>query len=750
MSDSFDPYRKWLGIPPQDQPPHYYRLLGIEPFEPDGDVIAIAVDGRMALIKNFQSGKYSKQSQKLLNEIAKAKVCLLNPEKKAEYDETLRQRLPSQKKAADPLPPKTRPPQTAAAPPVPMFDSSSVASRVSVRAGKRPSWQLPVAMGAVVVLIAGALVFFLSRDAGKTGENVAKRPVATDRSAKPQQPAVADGQNNAAAAEKPQPPVTKPAEPKPEPAPSERPGPGQKQPDPPHASNSRDKPAEQPADTDGPTDDGKPARLLGDLLDPAEGDKPDNPEATKPADKAPGRKTPPADKRLPVPERSDRETVEQKIRDIFKNEFDDAKTPDGKLALAAKLDKQARASADAPTDRFVLMQMACETAAAAGEVTDAFDMVDRMQKLYRVDPLPVKAHVLGKAIDSLRSGPQGAEAAQEVVDRAMKLAESAADLDDFDVAGHFTKLAISAAKKAKNVQLQRELNIRDRKFDRQKVQFASVKQALDALKATPDDPDSNSAAGRWYCFTKSDWQKGLPYLAKGKDPTLADLARQDTQQPTKPNDQAKLADGWWDRAEKEESLAKAEIQCRAESWYKQALPKLKGLDKVRVEKRLEEATAAVQPSATVREPEVRGVVQPGNIASATNGVEVTGVERGGQFLFDGNKTPVFGKEGHATSKWPSEWIVVFPKVYQLRTIRLRLWDGDDRFYRYTIATSADGREYSPLVDRSRGEWRGWQQVQFPPRAVKAIRFRGIYNSDNPYFQVVEFEAYCIPPREPPK
>jgi hypothetical protein len=26
----FDPYRKWLGIPPKDQPPHYYRLLGIE------------------------------------------------------------------------------------------------------------------------------------------------------------------------------------------------------------------------------------------------------------------------------------------------------------------------------------------------------------------------------------------------------------------------------------------------------------------------------------------------------------------------------------------------------------------------------------------------------------------------------------------------------------------------------------------------------------------------------------------------
>ena len=40
MTESFDPYHKWLGIPPQDQPPHYYRLLGIELFESDPDVIS--------------------------------------------------------------------------------------------------------------------------------------------------------------------------------------------------------------------------------------------------------------------------------------------------------------------------------------------------------------------------------------------------------------------------------------------------------------------------------------------------------------------------------------------------------------------------------------------------------------------------------------------------------------------------------------------------------------------------------------
>ena len=33
MSESFDPYHKWLGISPKDQPPNHYRLLAIDEFE---------------------------------------------------------------------------------------------------------------------------------------------------------------------------------------------------------------------------------------------------------------------------------------------------------------------------------------------------------------------------------------------------------------------------------------------------------------------------------------------------------------------------------------------------------------------------------------------------------------------------------------------------------------------------------------------------------------------------------------------
>ena len=92
MSD-FDPYHKWLGIPPKDQPPNHYRLLGVELFEPDPDVIDAAVEQKMLFVNQCAMGSHVEHSQRLLNELSLARVCLLNPTQKARYDAELSERL---------------------------------------------------------------------------------------------------------------------------------------------------------------------------------------------------------------------------------------------------------------------------------------------------------------------------------------------------------------------------------------------------------------------------------------------------------------------------------------------------------------------------------------------------------------------------------------------------------------------------------------------------------------------------------
>jgi hypothetical protein len=116
---SFDPYHKWLGIPPGDQPPHYYRLLALQPFESDAEVIHSAADQRMAHVRMFQSGIHSEASQKLLNELAAARICLLKPERKAAYDADLKAKLtpPSSPSQPTTAPAPAAPAAMAAVPP---------------------------------------------------------------------------------------------------------------------------------------------------------------------------------------------------------------------------------------------------------------------------------------------------------------------------------------------------------------------------------------------------------------------------------------------------------------------------------------------------------------------------------------------------------------------------------------------------------------------------------------------------------
>ncbi len=101
MSESFDAYRAWLGIPPQEQPPNYYRLLGVRTFEDDPDAIAAAADGQVGSLHAYQAGSLAGVARRLLDEVADAKACLLNPTRKAAYDAGLRESMQAEQKRSE-------------------------------------------------------------------------------------------------------------------------------------------------------------------------------------------------------------------------------------------------------------------------------------------------------------------------------------------------------------------------------------------------------------------------------------------------------------------------------------------------------------------------------------------------------------------------------------------------------------------------------------------------------------------------
>jgi hypothetical protein len=201
-------------------------LLGIKVFESDLDVIAIAADKQMAHVRTFQTGQYSSLSQKILNEVATARVALLNPDKKLAYDAMLRRQIETAAASARPAP--LAPPS---APPVPDWRDSVqqvVSSSAMPRktAPAKPRWTQQVAqlaLAAVVIVAVGlAAVFFLRTSHEPSREaNVAVEPRPSPPEPKPE--AVATPAKPAAVAKAETRPVAKAAKKPPAAAPPSKP-----------------------------------------------------------------------------------------------------------------------------------------------------------------------------------------------------------------------------------------------------------------------------------------------------------------------------------------------------------------------------------------------------------------------------------------------------------------------------------------------------------------------------------------------
>ncbi|MGC1273430.1 MAG: hypothetical protein WBC44_06950, partial [Planctomycetaceae bacterium] len=93
QSSDLNVYRDWLGIPDselaEDGVPDHYALLRLVRFEDDEDKIRGNYRKLNAHVRTYASGQYGPQSQELLNELAKAMLCLTDPERKRDYDEGL-------------------------------------------------------------------------------------------------------------------------------------------------------------------------------------------------------------------------------------------------------------------------------------------------------------------------------------------------------------------------------------------------------------------------------------------------------------------------------------------------------------------------------------------------------------------------------------------------------------------------------------------------------------------------------------
>ena len=90
MDQDFDPYFELLGIPKTEQPANCYRLLGIPEYTSNKQVIANGAARQMQFLRRVGGDQYLDDVQKMLNEISKVRILLLDDNKRAEYDKNLK------------------------------------------------------------------------------------------------------------------------------------------------------------------------------------------------------------------------------------------------------------------------------------------------------------------------------------------------------------------------------------------------------------------------------------------------------------------------------------------------------------------------------------------------------------------------------------------------------------------------------------------------------------------------------------
>jgi formylglycine-generating enzyme required for sulfatase activity len=295
--------------------------------------------------------------------------------------------------------------------------------------------------------------------------------------------------------------------------------------------------------------------------------------------------TPPPATKQAVPDEVTREKALKAAQERFKTEWDRAQTPAEKKVLAQQLLRRASDAQNGAADKFVFLELARDVAAAAGDWDTVQTAINRLAEAFVVDRFEIASGIL----TTWARQPQNSTQRSELVETILGLADEAINAAEPGAAEMLCKLATSEAAKIRSKALTQRVRACKQRLSESAPTMKALKQARTALAANPSDADANLIVGRQLCFTKGDWEKGLPLLSLGSDETLRTLAKQELSVPGNSQGQLKLADAWWDVAQAATGTPKDRLMLHAGRRYDAAIGSVpSGLARAKIEKRLTE------------------------------------------------------------------------------------------------------------------------------------------------------------------
>ena len=302
-------------------------------------------------------------------------------------------------------------------------------------------------------------------------------------------------------------------------------------------------------------------------------------------------------KKRPIPPEDQCERAAKLVREVYREEFDEAKSTVQKSAVAKRMHSDALVTNDDIVSRYVMLRSAREIAVLAGDIDTTIEISDSIEKDFQIEGTSQR---LASLIGSLRRSKR--EPTESATQAVLSFAKHLIDIDDYGAA---TQLLSTAMEQTRSGISKRRLgSLRDRS-KQLAIAFADVRGAALNLKENPDDARDRALVGRFLCFIKGDWSRGIEMLSQCDDDALRKIANEELSDPTSPDEQLRLADQWWDYADTLQGDLKSGAKRHAATFYLAASEKLTGLKKAKANHR---CTEAKRFGNVISLPELKGIV----------------------------------------------------------------------------------------------------------------------------------------------
>ncbi|MCD0458444.1 tetratricopeptide repeat protein [Roseiconus lacunae] len=656
----FDPLHKWLGIPPSEQPPNDYRLLGLANFESDPEVIDSAADRDLTFLHHLSSGEHGELAEDLANRISAARLRLLNPQKKAAYDAQLRRELQTEHADVDDvlrsldseeatainvsdvlhLSSPTAPPQSGLSQPglsraedsqqrsgpdarqpemsqpvsnAPVAPATmpmaSLAKSYKPTKRRRPRGNLLVWLVGVVpgLIVLGTLIYLIATGRLNLDQDKLER-----LGIPPEQASQLAGSSGNSASDQatPSEAVTNQADAVESNVALAPTGPSSSAPKAtsstgPNGSVNSSIPSD-PTMTAGA--ENFATEPVGSRRSPAR--RGSNRSTTIAAEDS---RSPPASPRLlgGVPELKERtpdgrwnipdeQSVRQKqktVRDLFVDEYEKAKTADEKIAVADQMQVAAIETDDDPAGRYALFTVALAIYKQEGDLDAALETTDMLAESFG------GFNSLQRRHEVLREIALTPNSTMALVKEAGRLADDARSEGKIDVGLEACQTVRERLDRVPP-EAQALLSDIEARLRSAQVLYGDYENAAMTLESNPENAEANAVVGRYFCFIEDRWDEGMPYLAAGSDAVLKQTATVDLQRRSGRASILDVADRWFDTiAQVDDGLEKNAIAKQSKRLYLVARQQASSLESRKIDKRIEslDAITGASPFTRLRE-----------------------------------------------------------------------------------------------------------------------------------------------------